>query len=268
MNVQIAGATCLLVLFGHIGAFAQMCPVGGAAATAAVPAAANIPEKMWLRPGDSVTFEVGTGFHGVLFKKFGEHDMMDFDEVQKIFELDLKQFASTAPDRAYTDGKPAGTKVVTTKVKADAPDVGIEELPFWCIVHEDTMSAVLRIAKADASHTPRSFRVIGKRVAGAGLVWVINDGTEEFTLPKAASPSGPAPQMAMGCPCCAAMMGGMRMGGMRMGGMGMMGTPRAGATPSGGAGMQMDGCGMMNQPARTRATPAPASPPQMPGMRH
>jgi hypothetical protein len=246
-----------------MGAFAQMmCPSGGSPATmAAVQASAGIPEKMWLRPGDTVTFEVGTGFHGVLFKKFGEHEMFDFDEVQKIFELDLKQFASTAADRAYTDGKAAGSTLVTAKVKADAPTVGVEELPFWCVVHEDTMSAVLRIAKAEASHTPRAFRVIGKRIAGAGLVWVINDGTEEFTLPKAPSSSTPAPRMAMGCPCCAAMMGGMRMGGT-----GMMGT-RAGAPPAAGSTTQM-GCGMMNQPARIRATPAPTTPQQMPGMRH
>ena len=183
--------------------------------------------------------------------------------MQKVFELDLKAVRFDRSRSGVYGREACGIKApVTAKVKADAADAGVEDLPFWCIVHEDTMSAVLRIAKADASHTPRTFRMIGKRVAEAGLVWVINDGTEEFTLPKAPSPSGPAPRMAMGCPCCAAMMGVMRMGGMGMG------TPRGGAMPSGGGRIQMDGCGMVNQPAPTRVTPAPASPRQMPGMRH
>jgi len=284
MNSRLAAATAAIVLLWHGTAFAQMCAPAAGVGTQQITAQAaqQIPEKWWLRPGDTVTWQSGQGFHGVFFDKFGENEFYDFKDVQKIFDMDLKQFTSISSDgkTASTDGKNAPAVLLTAKVKADAGDVGLDVLSFWCSIHGDQMSGMLKIGKAQPGSPQRTFTVIGKRGPGRQLIWAISDGKEEFTLPAEAS-SGVTASMAT-CPCMAAMAAVRSagqsdrsqagMGGMMQGCMGMMQGGMAGATQVSAAGM----CPMMAQPARSPSagqgsSPSPQSPRQnmpmqMPGM--
>ena len=215
MGSRMIAAVIVVMLFGA-PAFAQGCGAGtcslqaspavGMGSLRVEPTIRDIPENMQLRPGDTVIWEIGTGSHGVLFKEFGPHNMLNFTDIQKIFEVDAAQFTSIAdPSRVETPRKNRpGDVLLRLTVKADALSEGIHDVPFASAAHEDAMSAVLRLSKSprNANEQPREFRV--KAAPQGPLVWVLSDGQQEIVLPRlggAAATAGPA------C-CCGQMAGG------------------------------------------------------------
>ena len=207
------------------------------------PARAQQPPE--IRPGDTIIWEIGQGFHGVLFKTFGENGQYNFNDIKNVFDMNLDQFVSSDdPSRVYTDtkGKP-GDVVLTAKVKSDAMKRGIQEIPFWSVEHElSNMNGVLRLASATADNpNPRQFHIKALRV----LTWVLNDGQRDYVLPKVQGLAEAEPAMTSECPC-------MRMMGGEMGGM--MGQSRM-MQPRGQVGMNMPGVEDMLRTMQGMTTP-------------